>query len=135
MLLLLIGCIILFKQYPCLVIKISGLPNEIENKINYYNENILFIYGPICAECSSGETLYSFRKKDNILFIVPYSLNLNDINNMKELFLLKGEIMYGDNDTESLLKKFAKCLRIDEWKRNYVVKTKRNKKIFDVKQF
>jgi len=130
-----IGFILSYKYYPCFIIKFLSLSKQIGEKIDFKNRTILFLFGSLCAECPSGEILYSFRKRPEIVFIVPSDFSEYDIRNRRELFLLKGEIIYADNEIENCLKKFSNCLRIDDWKSNYIVKTKSNKKISEVMQF
>ncbi len=123
------------NYYPCLILKISNLPERIIREKEKQTGIILFLYGNICANCPSGSFLYSLRGEKNIMFVVPSDFSSNDIENLRRTFSLKGQIIKGGDETGHLLQKFAKCFRLDDWKRNFIVEINNNKKITSVKKF
>ena len=60
---LLIAGLLIFYFYPCLSIKFIRLPEYIIEKSTITTENIYFLYGSLCLECSSGNYFRSLKKR------------------------------------------------------------------------
>jgi glutamine amidotransferase PdxT len=88
----------------------------------------------ICSSCSTGEFINSIEETENILFVVPDDFSDNEIKNLKDAFNIKGLIIRGGEDTLDFIKNIASCNRMGEWRNNYYVTLKENKKFETIKQ-
>ncbi len=121
------------KYYPCLSLKFSSLPAEIMVKEQGPPEMIIFLYGSVCANCPSGDFIYSLRERSDVLIIVPDGFSLGDIDNLRTTFSLKSQIIKGGRGAKHFLEKWMKCKRINE-NTNYVIFIK-NKRVSSIRGF
>jgi len=130
LLLLTLGVYLFSTLYPCFILRFSEVP--INNNDRNDKRTIVFLYGNLCAACSSGEYLYSLRKEKEFIFVVPSQFNFYDIENLRNTYSLEGIIIKGNNKIDHYVERLLKCSNSKT--KNFIVKT-RNKKLVDFRQF
>jgi hypothetical protein len=97
---------------------------------------VLVLYGfGLCDRCPTGEKLHSLNStKQDILYVIPMDYNNLDILKFKDAFLIKGDVITGDIEVVSFLKKFASCKKLEKWQNNILVEVNEKGKIQKIKK-
>jgi hypothetical protein len=113
---------IVVKYYNCIVLELSSIPGVIAG-----NKKAFFLYGSgICSTCPPGKLLMAIKDKKDILYVVPGEFSETDIFNLKDTFMLKGNIKKGDQIVVDFLKKIAACNRFSDWRNNIYMEITEN---------
>jgi len=124
---------LIYYFYPCLMLNIKDFPSY--NCTNAGIKRIIILYGAgICDSCSTGRFIRTLEDKKNVLFVVSGDYSDNDMENLRDTFKLEGMIIRGGEDTDDFLKDIAGCKRIEDWRKNYFVTLKSNKKLDTIKE-
>ncbi|NIM12096.1 MAG: hypothetical protein GTO45_08295 [Candidatus Aminicenantes bacterium] len=113
---------IVVKYYNCIVLELSSIPGVIAG-----NKKAFLLYGSgICSTCPPGKLLMALKDKKDILYVVPGEFSETDIFNLKDTFMLKGNIKKGDQIVVDFLKKIAACNRFSDWRNNIYMEITEN---------
>lgn len=127
-----VGIALLYYFYPCLMLNFKNLPHY--EALNNDTREIVFLYGKgICGTCPTGNFLNSLEDTQKILF-VPDNYTDTDIENFKDTFRIQGPVTRGKKETINFLENIAGCKRLNDWRNNYHVTLKDNKKFEAIKQ-
>jgi hypothetical protein len=136
-LLFVVGIIVIFfvmSYYKCIKLSISATPGiitQIKNK-----PEVILLYGPgVCGTCHPGRRLLSMKQKSDYTIIVPGSFTDADIYNLKDAFMIKGEVVRGNLEIEEYLKKIASCKELSDWQTNIFLELEKNGNIKKISQF
>ena len=129
-----VGVALIINSFSCILLSINGTPKLISNNSKGEIAKIVFLYGEnLCGTCPSGSFLWSIKDRQDIIFIVPKELNRYEKENLKNAFLLTGNVINGDSETEIFLKRLSSCSNNGNWKKNFYaeleLKSKKFKKI------
>lgn len=82
----------------------------------------------------SSSEITTIQHQKNGVFFVPKFFSDVDIKNLRETFNIKCDIARGNEYSETILKRAAKCERKKTWKRNIIIKTDIKGKILSAKE-
>ena len=120
--LLFIGLVViiflLINQFPCILFHFSSLPVNI--KTSPGKQEMVILYGTgLCLSCFSGQYLYRLREKTDLLLVVPFEFEDTDIQNLKDVFMLKGKVIRGNQEVVKWIKRLINCKGLEETKANF----------------
>ncbi|NIR04327.1 MAG: hypothetical protein GTN82_02755 [Candidatus Aminicenantes bacterium] len=122
------------KYHDCLIFEFSMTP-EIFLK-NKDKRNAVILYGSgICGSCPTGKRLLFLKDEYDLLLIVPEEFSDTDIENLRDVFSLKGKITRGNNELVDYLKKIASCKKSSDWRKNLFVEINENGRVSKLKKF
>ncbi len=129
-------CILLiFLVYgfgSCFIFKIINFSGFVMGRSE--EKTILFLYGNLCSVCPSGEYIYSLKDDEAIVLVVPSQFTEYDIENLRNIYSLKGHIVKGGFKARVFLKLLSKCFKIAEKEGNFKVKFK-GKRVVNIEKF
>lgn len=68
----------------------------------------------------------ALKDKKDILYVVPEEFSETDIFNLKDTFMLKGNIKKGNQKVNDFLKKIAACNKFSDWRNNIYMEITEN---------
>ena len=68
----------------------------------------------------------ALKDKKDILYVVPEEFSETDIFNLKDTFMLKGNIKKGNPKVTDFLKKIAACNKFSDWRNNIYMEITEN---------
>jgi hypothetical protein len=114
-----------FGYYNCLYVKFASVEDFL--KVKGKESTVVILYGSgVCNSCSAGKYIYSIREDKDVTYIVPENFKESDIENLKDVFGLKGRILKGNSKVETLVKRAVNCGNLKEEQRNFLLKAKKN---------
>jgi len=128
-----IGIFIIYKSYNCIILNFSPIPKLITNNSSLKLVIILYGYG-ICGTCPSGKFINSIKDKQDVLFIIPPELTNYEIENMKNAFNIKGELIKGDKEIAVYLNKISECKKKYNIRENIFIELNDNGEIKLIKK-
>lgn len=132
-LLLVIAILIALDSYPCWLLKQTNINGKNSDQIHQKNTYI-YLFGNLCAECMSRSEINTIKHQKDGVFVVPKFFSDIDINNLRETFNINSDIVRGNDYSETILKRAARCARKKIWKRNIVIKKDIKGKILSAKE-
>jgi len=122
--------------YHCLILDLTALPEVVEKYLNCNSRDFVFLYGKgICGSCPAGRYVYSLREKREFIFFIPEDFSNNDIDNLRDSFGIKGEIVRGDIKIQNFVKKIISCANVKEFYKNIHLELGEHGKIKKIKTF
>jgi len=123
-----------YNYYPCFLMNFSSLPESIQNIPG--KKEVVLLYGTgLCLSCVSGRYLYGLRERRDILYVVPPEFEETDIENLLDVFVLKGKVIKGDNRVSTLIKRINRCKGLKDGTANFHIYVNRNGKPDSIKLF
>lgn len=120
--------------YDCLVLRFSSTSKII--MLNEGNKNVLILYGPgLCGSCPPGQKLLTYKDREDILIVLPEEFSSTDIENFRDVFIMKGKIVQGDKEITQFLKRIASCKNLAQWQNNILLDIGETGKISKIKMF
>jgi hypothetical protein len=126
--------ILMVKNWGCIVLKFTPLPEKL---FLLKKRNLVLLYGAsICPSCHSGTYINSLKKSSSYTaFVLPAEFRDYEVENFKNVFSIKADIIKGDDEVKRFVDKIRSCRKMDEWSGNFHIRVSDTGKVEKVLKF